>query len=240
MTDDPASPATNGAASGADGPFAGKVAVVTGATRGIGREVALGLGAGGAHVVALGRTTGALEELDDAVRAAGGPAPTLVPLDLKQTDLVDRLGAALADKHGQVDILVGAAATIGKLAPVGHITEKAWNEAMAVNATGHFRLIRTLDPLLRRSGGARVVLLTCREAREATAFYGHFAASKAALEALAGSYAVEAANAGIAVTVLDPGKAATRLRRQAFPGENPASLPTPAEAAHPVLAALAG
>lgn len=222
------------------GPLAGKVAVVTGATRGIGRAIAIGLGAAGARLVAIGRTEGSLEELDDDVKAAGGAPATLVPLDLRKTDLVDRLGAAIADRHGRADVLACAAATIGKLSPVGHITDKAWDEAMAVNATGHFRLLRSLDPLLRKAGAARIVVLTCREVGAAAPFYGHYAASKAALEALARVYAAEAARTGITVDVLDPGPAATRLRKQAFPGEDPANLPTPEDAARPILERLLG
>lgn len=212
-----------------------RVAVVSGATRGIGRAIAHGLGADGWHVVALGRTVGALEELDDGIRAAGGPAPTLVPLDLEDVAAIDRLGAALHARHGRVDCLVSAAATLGKLSPVGHVTEKLWNRAMAVNATAPFRLVRTLDPLMRAAPRAAVVFLTCKEATARPAFYGHFAASKSAMEALAGVYAAENARHPIAVTLRDPGPAATKLRRDAFPGEDQAHLPNADEAARPIL-----
>ncbi len=165
-------------------PLAGRVAVVTGASRGIGYHAAKGFAAAGAHVVALARTTGGLEELDDEIRAAGGAA-TLVPLDLKDVEGIDRLGAALYERWGRIDILFANAAILGQLSPLGHVPPKVWDEVMAVNVTANWRLLRSLDPLLRQSDAGRALFMSSGAARSCRPFWGAYSVSKAAVEALA-------------------------------------------------------
>jgi len=212
------------------------IAVVTGATRGIGRAVAVELAKGGAHVIAIGRTVGALEELDDEIRVAGSSA-TLVPLDLTDFAAIDRLGAAIHERWGRLDALVGSAATLGKLMPAGHVPPKVWDEVVAVNTTANWRLIRSLDPLLRLSTAGRAVFLTCAAARTLRPFWAPYAASKAALEALVVCYAAEMRSTAVRVNLVDPGPARTRLRAEAAPGEDPSALPAPEEIA-PGIATL--
>src|SRR5256885_10678331 len=171
-------------------PLAGKIALVTGASRGIGYAAALALARAGAHVVALARTVGGLEELDDAIRAAGSAA-TLVPLDLKDCEGIARLGAALNERYQRLDILIGNAGVLGPLSPLGHVEPKAWDDVIAVNVTANWRLIRAMDPLLHRSDAGRVVLLTSGAASKAFAYWGPYSSSKAALEVLARTYAAE-------------------------------------------------
>jgi NAD(P)-dependent dehydrogenase (short-subunit alcohol dehydrogenase family) len=203
--------------------------LVTGATRGIGRAIALGLARAGAHVIALGRTQGALEALDDEIRAAAGERATLVPLDLEDGDGVDRLGASLYERWGRLDILVGAAGLLGLTTPVAHLDPKVWERVIAVNLTANYRLLRSMDHLLRQAEAARVVMLTSGAAQRPRAFWGAYAASKAGLEALAAVYADEVDNTAIRVAVVNPGPMRTRMRAQAFPGEDPMSLPAPEE-----------
>jgi NAD(P)-dependent dehydrogenase (short-subunit alcohol dehydrogenase family) len=201
--------------------LAGRVALVTGASRGIGRAVALKFAEQGAHVVALARTQGGLEELDDAIRAQGGAA-TLVPLDLRQADDIDRMGFALYQKFGRLDILVGAAGVLGTLSPVGHVAPKDWDEVMAVNLTANWRLMRSFDSLLRQSDAGRAIFVTDGVARHASPYWGAYAASKAALETLARSWAAEVGRTtALRVNLIDPGIVRTRLRAKAFPGEDP-------------------
>lgn len=206
--------------------FKGRVAVVTGASRGIGRAVALALAAEGAHVIALARTQGGLEELDDEIRAAGGAA-TLVPVDLTDYDALDRLGAAIHERWGKLDMLFGNAGLLGPLAPLGHLDQKSWDQVMAVNVTANWRLIRSLDPLLRASDAGRAVFVTSGAGHKANAYWGLYATSKAALDMLARTYAAETATTNVRVMLLSPGGIATRMRASAFPGEDPQTLPPP-------------
>jgi NAD(P)-dependent dehydrogenase (short-subunit alcohol dehydrogenase family) len=210
--------------------LAGRVALVTGASRGIGRAVALELARAGAHVIALGRTEGALTELDDDIRAAGGAA-TLVPLDLRDGPGIDRLGGAVHERWGRLDGLVGNAGVLGTLSPLGHIEPETWEEVIAVNLTANWRLIRAFDPLLRRSDAGRAVFLTSGAARDIKPFRGGYATSKAALEALVRTYAAEVAATAVRVNLFSPGPVATGMRAKAMPGEDPATLPTPKEVA---------
>jgi len=210
-----------------------RIALVTGASRGIGRATALALAAAGYHVVALARTSGALEELDDEIRALrpGEDAPaTLVPCDLKDFDALDRLGGAVYQRWGRLDALVGNAGVLGPITPLPHVDPKKWDEALAVNLTANLRLLRSLDPLLRASPAGRVVFLTSAAAHRAEmkAYWGVYAITKAGLEALARTYAAETINtSNIRVTLVNPGPLRTRMREAAMPGEDPMTLQTP-------------
>ncbi|HZL60517.1 MAG TPA: SDR family NAD(P)-dependent oxidoreductase [Stellaceae bacterium] len=204
----------------------GRLALVTGASRGIGAAVAKRLAAEGAHVIALARTQGGLDELDDTIRAGGGEA-TLVPLDLRQFDRLDHMGLALHERFGKLDILVGAAGVLGTLSPMGHFEPKTWQEVFDVNVTANYRLIRSLDPLLRQSAAGRAIFVTCAAARDRAPYWGAYAASKAALEALVKIYAGEVAKTALKVNLVDPGIVRTKLRLQAFPAENTAKLKAP-------------
>ena len=212
------------------GALQGRIAVVTGASRGIGRAASLALARAGAHIVALARTQGALEELDDEIRAAGGSA-TLVPVDLQDVDALDRLGAGLNERYGKLDILFGNAGLLGGLTPLGHIDPKTWNEVMAVNVTANWRLIRSLDPLLRQSDAGRALFVTSGAAHKCTAYWGVYSVSKAALEALARTYAAETATTPVRVMLVNPGPLRTRMRAAAMPGEDPDTLRTPEDLA---------
>ncbi len=214
-----------------------RIALVTGASRGIGYALALGLAQAGAHVIATARTQAGLEELDDAVFAATGAHATLVPLDITDGDGLDRLGAALYERFGKLDILVSNAGDLGLLTPLAHLEPKVWERALAVNATATFRLIRSMDPLLRQAEAGRAVFLTTGAATAPRAFWGAYAASKAAMESLVQVYADEADTTAIRCTLLSPGPLRTRMRMQAFPGEDPADL-TPPEALVPLLLEL--
>lgn len=212
----------------------GRIALVTGASRGIGAAVAVALARTGAHVVAVARTTGGLEELDDRVRDAGGSA-TLVPLDLKDSDGIDRLGAALHGRYGRLDVLVGNAGILGSLSPLGHVEPKVWDDVMAVNVTANWRLIRAMDPLLQASAAGRAVFLTSGAASSAKAYWGPYSVSKAALDALARTYAAENANTKLRVNLFNPGPTRTRMRGAAMPGEDPETLPTPEDVGDGIL-----
>jgi NAD(P)-dependent dehydrogenase (short-subunit alcohol dehydrogenase family) len=218
-------------------PLAGRIAVVTGASRGIGRAAALGLAEAGAHVVALARTQGALEELDDQIRAAGGSA-TLVPVDLRDFEAVDRLGGAIHERWGKLDILIGNAGILGELAPLTHVDQPVWEAVMTVNVTANWRLIRSLDPLLRRSDAGRAVFISSGAAHKCTAYWGPYSVSKAALEALVRTYANETAQTPICAMLVNPGPLRTNMRRAAMPGEDPMTLKMPEELA-PHLVRLA-
>uniref|UniRef100_B0SWJ9 Short-chain dehydrogenase/reductase SDR n=1 Tax=Caulobacter sp. (strain K31) TaxID=366602 RepID=B0SWJ9_CAUSK len=213
--------------SDSDTPLAGRIALVTGATRGIGEAIALGLAQAGAHVIAVGRTQGALEALDDAILAATGEHATLVPLDLREADGLDQLGAALHERYGKLDILVGAAGVLGALTPVGHLDPKGWDMIMATNLTANWRLIRAMDPLLRRAEAGRAIFLTSSVAKTHPAFWGGYAASKAGLEAVVACYDDEMENSTVRAVCVDPGAMRTRMRAGAFPGEDPQTVPAP-------------
>ena len=210
-------------------PLAGRIALVTGASRGIGRAGALALGEAGAHVIAVGRTQGALEELDDAILAAGGERATLVPMDLTNGPGVDQLGLEIFQRHKRLDILVHAAAMLGGLRPVAHIPPELWDKILATNLTAVFRLIRSLEPLLRASEAGRAIFLTSSRAQRPKAFWGSYAATKAALEALVRCWADEVDGSPLRIVLLDPGPMRTRMREQAYPGEDPDTLTDPSE-----------
>ncbi|WP_050627541.1 SDR family NAD(P)-dependent oxidoreductase [Bradyrhizobium viridifuturi] len=211
-------------------PLASRIALVTGASRGIGYATSVALAKAGAHVVAVARTQGGLEELDDEIRKHGGSA-TLVPLSLTDYEGIARLGLALHERHSKLDILVGNAGTAGPSSPLGHIELKPWNDVMAINVTANFQLIRCMDPLLRQSDAGRAVFVTSGVAHKASAYLGPYAASKAALDALVRSWANETANTPLRVNLFSPGPIRTRMRAQVFPGEDPMTLDTPDMAA---------
>lgn len=214
-----------------------RVAVVTGASRGIGRATALELARAGAHVIALARTVGGLEELDDEIKALGGSA-TLVPVDLKDYDALDRLGAAIFERWQRLDILVGNAGILGPITPLGHCDQKSWDDVMAINVTANWRLIRSLDPLLRASDAGRAIFVSSAAAHKCRAYWGPYSVSKAALEALVRTYAAETETTPIRAVLVNPGPLRTRMRAAAMPGEDPLSLRTPEEIA-PKIVALA-
>ncbi|HVT56376.1 MAG TPA: SDR family NAD(P)-dependent oxidoreductase [Xanthobacteraceae bacterium] len=215
-------------------PLSGKIALVTGASRGIGRATALKLAKAGAHVVALARTVGGLEELDDEIQKIGGSA-TLVPLDIKDFAALDRLGASLFDRFKKLDVLVGNAGQLGTLSPLGHIDPKTWDDVIAVNVTANWRLIRSLDLLLKSSEAGRAVFITSGVARNVRAYWGLYAASKAALEVIVRAYAGELARTNVKVNLFNPGPIRTRMRAKAMPGEDPMTLDTPEQAAEALL-----
>ncbi len=214
--------------------LAGRVALVTGASRGIGAAAAIELARRGAHVVLTARTQGGLEETDDAIRAAGGTA-TLLPLDLKDGAAIDPVGPSIAQRFGRLDILVHAAAALGKLTPAGHIQPGDWEAVVAVNLTAAWRLIRTCDPLLRAAPAGRAVFVTDSRARTPTAYWGAYGATKAGMDHLILTWAAEGDRTALRVSLFDPGPVATKLRADAFPGEVPTSMPRPAEVAGPLV-----
>jgi NAD(P)-dependent dehydrogenase (short-subunit alcohol dehydrogenase family) len=203
-----------------------RVALVTGASRGIGYAAALALARAGYHIIALARTVGGLEELDDAIRREGGTA-TLVPADLTDAEALDRLGVAVLSRWGRLDAFIGNAGMLGPITPLAHVEPKAWDRVMAVNVTANWRLLRTLDPSLRASAAGRVVLVSSGAAVNCTAYWGPYSVSKAALEALARTYAAETATTPVKVMLLNPGPLRTSMRAEAMPGEDPLTLKTP-------------
>jgi NAD(P)-dependent dehydrogenase (short-subunit alcohol dehydrogenase family) len=215
-------------------PLSDRIALVTGASRGIGAATALALARAGAHVVAVARTVGGLEELDDAIRVAGGAA-TLVPLDVTDGEGLARLGVALRERYGRLDILIGNAALLGPASPLDHITSKDWDEVMRVNVTANWQLICAMDALLRRSDAGRAVFITSGAVHNIHAYLGLYATSKAALEALARTYAAETENTAVRVNLFNPGPTRTRMRAQLMPGEDPMTLPTPDEVASRIV-----
>lgn len=212
----------------------GRVAVVTGASRGIGRAAALALSRAGAHIVALARTQGALEDLDDAIRDGGGQA-TLVPVDLRDFDALDRLGAALHERWGRLDILLGNAGLLGGLSPLGHFDPTTWADVMAVNVTANWRLIRSLDPLLRASDAGRAIFVSSGAATNCRAYWGPYSVSKAALDALVRTYAAETVTTSVRAMLVNPGPLRTRMRAAAMPGEDPGTLRTPEDLAPEIV-----
>src|SRR5262245_14169587 len=206
--------------------LAGRLALVTGATRGIGRAVALAYAREGAHVVLVGRTAGALEEVDDEIREIGGNA-TLLTLDLKRHDKIDALGPTVYQRWQKLDIVVGNAGILGPLSPLGHIAAEAWDEVLQINLTANWRLIRTLDPLLRASDAGRAIFVSSGAAVRPHAYWGPYSVSKAGLEALVRTYAEEVANTRVRANLVNPGPTRTSMRAQAFPGEDPGTLKTP-------------
>ncbi|MBV9549152.1 MAG: SDR family NAD(P)-dependent oxidoreductase [Alphaproteobacteria bacterium] len=212
------------------GALAGKIALVTGASKGIGRAAAIALGAAGAHVICLARTVGGLEEVDDEIRKSGGSA-TLVPLSLKDVAGIDRLGASIFERWGRLDALLGNAGVLGVLTPITHLEPKVFEQLLEINVTANWRLIRAMDPLLRQSDAGRAVFVTSGAARKTTPFWGGYAMSKAALESLVLTYAAECAQTPVRVNLFNPGATRTAMRKKAMPGEDPQTLKTPEEVA---------
>ncbi|WP_319529097.1 SDR family NAD(P)-dependent oxidoreductase [uncultured Cohaesibacter sp.] len=216
----------------------GRLAVVTGASRGIGWQAALALAREGAHIVAIAKTVGALEELDDAIKAMGGAA-TLVPVDLMDYDAIDRLGAALFERWGKLDILLGNAGLLGSVSPIGHLDPvKDWDKVLGVNLTANWRLIRSLDPLLRRSDAGRALFMTSGAPHKCKPYWGIYSVSKAGLEALVRTYAGEIEQTNVKVNCFNPGPVRTGMRAKAMPGEDPMTLPHPSELAPHILECL--
>lgn len=208
----------------------GRIALVTGASRGLGASAAVALAQEGAHIIATARTEGGLTELDDQIKAVGGSA-TLVPLDIKDSPGIDRLGAAIYERWKKLDILVGNAGVLGKLTPMAHVEPKMWDEVMAVNVTANYRLLRSLDPLLRQSDAGRAVFFTSGLAHKCWAYWGPYSVSKAALEAMVKTYAAEIGTTNIRANCFSPGATRTRMRATAMPGEDPMTLPHPDDVA---------
>ena len=213
----------------------GKIAVVTGASRGLGRAIALALAAEGAHIIATARTTGGLEELDDAVKAAGSSA-TLVPMDITDSAGIDRLGAAIFERWKKLDILVGNAGVLGATTLLAHLEPKVWDNVMAVNVTANYRLLRSMDPLLRMSDAGRCVFVTSGHAQSTPAYSGVYSISKAALDAMVKTYAAEMATTKVRANLFSPGPTRTKMRAQAMPGEDASKLPSADEVAAQVVA----
>ncbi|WP_421694446.1 SDR family NAD(P)-dependent oxidoreductase [Aestuariivirga sp.] len=212
----------------------GRVALVTGASRGLGASMAIALAKEGAHIIATARTQGGLTELDDAIKAAGSSA-TLVPVDIKDFDAIDRLGAAIFERWKKLDILIGNAGVLGKLTPMPHVEPKMWDDVMAVNVTANYRLIRSMDPLLRQSDAGRAVFVTSGLAHKCWAYWGPYSISKAALEAMVNTYAAEIATTSLRANCFSPGATRTGMRATAMPGEDPMSLPHPDEVAEQLV-----
>ena len=204
----------------------GRVALVTGASRGLGAAIARRFAAEGAELFLVARTIGGLEEVDDAVRAAGSHA-TLIPLDLADFAALDRLGAAIFERHKRLDVFVANAALLGTLSPLAHIEPKEWQRIVDVNLTANWRLIRSLDPLLRASPAGRAIFVTSAKAQKPRAYWGAYAVAKAGLENLARTYASEVEQTALKVNLIDPGRLRTAMRAQAYPGENPNLHPLP-------------
>jgi NAD(P)-dependent dehydrogenase (short-subunit alcohol dehydrogenase family) len=213
----------------------GKTALITGASRGIGAATAKRFAAEGAQVVLMARTVGGLEEVDDAIRSAGGKPATLIATDLRQLDMLDHIGPSLYERFGGLDILVGNAAMLGTLGPVAHASPSEMQDVFSVNVLANARLIRSCDPLLRQSDAGRVIMVSSGAAKAAVAFWGAYGASKAALEQLTFSYAAEVEKTSLHVNVMDPGVVATKMRAKAFPGEDPSGLARPEAVAEQLL-----
>jgi NAD(P)-dependent dehydrogenase (short-subunit alcohol dehydrogenase family) len=215
-------------------PLADRIALVTGASRGIGSCIALELARAGAHIVAVARTSGALEELDDKIKAEGGSA-TLVPLDITDSDGIARLALALHERYQRLDVLVGNAGVLGPLSPLDHVEPKSWDNAFAVNVTANWQLIRCMDSLLKRAPAGRAVFVTSALSWLAKAYCGPYAASKAALNAMVATYAGETASTSVRVNLLNPGPTHTRMYASGWPGVDPATLAKPEDVAKAVI-----
>ena len=212
-----------------DKPLSGKISLVTGASRGIGRAAAIALAGAGAHVVAVARTQGGLEELDDEIRKVSGQSATLVPMDIAESDGLDQLGLALHQRFGRLDIMVHAAAILGPMTPVAHIEPKHWDRVVSVNLTATYRLIRSTEPLLRASDAGRAIFLTTGRVARPKAFWGPYGVTKAGMEHLVRTWADELEQTKIRAVLLDPGVMRTKMRAEAMPGEDPMTIPDPSE-----------
>lgn len=212
-----------------DLPLSDKIALVTGASRGIGYASALALARAGAHVIAVARTEGGLTELDDAIRAATGQSATLVPLDIADGDGLDQLGLALHQRFGRLDVLVHAAAILGPMTPVSHLEPKHWDGVVAVNLTATYRLIRTTEPLLRASDAGRAIFLTTGRVARPKAFWGPYGITKAGMEHMVRTWADELEQTKVRAVLLDPNTMRTKMRAEAMPGEDPATVTDPSE-----------
>ena len=215
-------------------PLAGSIALVTGASRGIGHAIALTLARAGAHIVVVARTIGALEEIDDAARACGSSA-TLVPLDMRDYAGIYRLASELNQRYERLDVMVGNAGVVGQRSPLDHIDPQNWDEVMAVNVTANWHLVRAMDALLKRSPAGRAVFITSGAATHARAYSGAYSVSKAALNVMARVYAAETDSTALRVNLFNPGPTRTRMRAQVMPGEDPMTLPTPENVAAKIL-----
>ena len=215
-------------------PLADRIALVTGASRGIGAELAFLLAQAGAHVVAVARTAGGLEELDDKIKTAGGSA-TLVPVDMKDADGIARLALALNERYGKLDVMVGNAGILGPLSPLDHVERKDFENSMAVNVTANWWLIRTMDALLKRSDAGRAVFITSGLSWLGRAYTGPYAAAKAALNMLVQTYAAESANTSVKVNAFSPGPTRTRMYAGGWPGVDPATLTPPEDVAKAIV-----
>ncbi len=211
-----------------------RIAVVTGASRGIGYAAAIALAREGAHVIAIARTVGGLEDLDDEIRKAGSTA-TLVPVDLTDYAAIDRLGASIHERWGKLDILIGNAGIGGAMTPAGHLREKDWNQTIGVNLTANWRLIRSLDPLLRLSDAGRAVFVTSGLAHHTLPYLAAYSASKAGLEALVRSWAAELGQTPIKVNLLSPGQVNTQMLKKLYPGRDLSDKATPSDIAPAVV-----
>ena len=212
----------------------GRIALVTGASRGIGYYTALELAKAGAHVIACARTVGGLEELDDAIKTVGGTA-TLVPFDLADMNAIDALGASINERWGKLDILVANAGMLGVISPIGHIEAKVFEKVMTINVTATWRLIRSVEPLLVKSDQGRALILSSAAAHKCRPFWGAYSVSKAAVEALARTWAGETQRLPLRIVSVDPGPTRTAMRAQAVPGEDPSTVPHPSEVAAKLL-----
>ncbi|MAM93565.1 SDR family NAD(P)-dependent oxidoreductase [Parvibaculum sp.] len=205
-----------------------RLAVITGASRGIGRAVALGMAAEGAHVILVARTVGALEEVDDEIRKVGGKA-TLVPFDLTDLPAIDRLGANIFERWGKLDVFVGNAGMLGTLTPLSHMEPKDWDKTLAVNVTANWRMIRSFEPLLKRSDAGRAIFVTSGAAHKCKPYWGGYSITKAALDAMMKTWAAEVEKSPIRVNSISPGPTRTAMRKKAMPGEDPTTLTKPAD-----------
>lgn len=212
----------------------GRIALVTGASRGLGRAMALALAREGAHVIATARTQGGLEELDDDIQKLGGQA-TLAPADIKDFPAIDRLGAGIFERWKKLDILIGNAGLLGKLTPAPHMDPKMFDDVMAVNVTANYRLIRSMDPLLKASDAGRAMFVTSGLAQKCWPYWGAYSISKAALEAMVSTYAQECAETSVRANCFSPGATRTDMRARAMPGEDPMTLPTAEEVGAQVI-----